>query len=205
MLNQGRRPSFSHTPLPHKQQGVVLFITLIILVAMTLAGMAMVRSVFTTNLIAGNLALQQAATHAGDAGTEDAIAWLETNNSGTTLFDNTPAGGRYLASTAPLAAGETWDHYWQVQLAGQAITLAPDAAGNTVSYVIQRLCNSVGNPTSTPSPGCAQPQTNSTARSGSKGAGVIALQFNGQIYYRITSRITGPRNTVGYVQTVVAL
>jgi Tfp pilus assembly protein PilX len=204
MLNQGRRPSFSHTPLARKQQGVVLFITLIILVAMTLAGMAMVRSVFTTNLIAGNLALQQAATHAGDAGTEDAIAWLETNNTGTILHDSTPAGGRYLALTIPIAAGQTWEQYWQAQLAGQAFSLAPDAAGNTVSYVIQRLCNNTGNPT-TPGTGCAQPQTNSTASSGSKGAGVIALQFNSQIYYRITSRISGPRNTVSYIQTVVAL
>lgn len=204
MLNPGLHPSPSRPPLARKQQGVVLFITLIILVAMTLAGMAMVRSVFTTNLIAGNLALQQAATHAGDAGTEDAIAWLETNNKDTILHDSTPAGGRYLALTIPLAAGQSWDQYWQAQLAGQAISLAPDAAGNTVSYVIQRLCNGTGNP-SIPGTGCAQPQTNSTASSGSKGAGVIALQFNAQIYYRITSRISGPRNTVSYVQTVVAL
>lgn len=48
------------------QQGVVLFVALIILVAMTLAGIALMRSVDTNVLIAGNLAFRQGATMAGD-------------------------------------------------------------------------------------------------------------------------------------------
>ena len=43
-------------PSRRKQSGVVLFISLIILVAMSLAGIALIRSVDTSNLIAGNLA-----------------------------------------------------------------------------------------------------------------------------------------------------
>lgn len=186
-----------------RQRGVVLIITLIILVAMTLAGMAMVRSVFTTNLIAGNLALQQSATHAGDAGSEAAIAWLVANNVGTNLNGNIFASG-YAAQRQDPAAGQSWDQFWNDILvpAGQVFTMATDAAGNTVSYVIQRQCNAIG---PTGSSGCSQPQTNSSITSGSKGAGAIALQYNGQVYYRITSRIVGPRNTVSYIQTIVAL
>ena len=60
------------------QQGVVLVIALIILVAMTLAGIALVRSVDTTNIIAGNIAFQQAAVHSGEAGAEAAIRFIET-------------------------------------------------------------------------------------------------------------------------------
>jgi Tfp pilus assembly protein PilX len=50
------------------QQGVVLFIALIVLVAMSLAGIALMRSVDTNVLIAGNLAFRQGATMAGDWG-----------------------------------------------------------------------------------------------------------------------------------------
>ena len=42
------------------QQGVILFIALIVLVAMSLAGIALMRSVDTNVLIAGNLAFRQA-------------------------------------------------------------------------------------------------------------------------------------------------
>ena len=56
-----------------RQRGVVLFISLIVLVAMTLAGVALVRSVDTTNLIAGNLAFKQGATLSGDAAIETEI------------------------------------------------------------------------------------------------------------------------------------
>ena len=58
------------------QRGVVLFIALIVLVAMTLAGLGMMRSVDTNNLIAGNLAFKNAATSAGDAAIEAARTWI---------------------------------------------------------------------------------------------------------------------------------
>lgn len=189
-----------------RQRGVVLIITLIILVAMTLAGMAMVRSVFTTNLIAGNLALQQSATHAGDAGTEAAIAWLVENNPPkngvNNLYGPVPNSGYSAIREDPVA--QTWDQFWNNNLvpAGKVFTRPIDAAGNTVSYIIQRQCSGTGPPGGTQ---CSQPQTNSNITSGSKGAGAIALQYNGQVYYRITSRIVGPRNTVSYIQTIVAL
>ena len=49
------------------QHGVVLLISLIVLVAMTLAGIAVMRSVDTNVLIAGNLAFRNAALSAADA------------------------------------------------------------------------------------------------------------------------------------------
>ena len=203
-----------------RQQGVVLMIALIVLVAMTLAGLALIRSVDTTNIIAGNLGFQQAAMHSGDIGTETAIAWLETNNTGTNL-QNDNINNAYFAARAGRdpAANQSWDNYWTTVLnpnpaatpvtnevaSGQVWTLPTDpVTGNTVSYSIQRLCNQAGDPVS-PSTGCAVSQTAVTSSGSSKGAGVIALQYASQIYYRITTRITGPRNTVSYIQTIVAL
>lgn len=188
------------------QRGVVLMIALIVLVAMTLAGIALVRSVDTSNIIAGNLAFQQAATHAGDTGTETAITWLQTNNVGTTLQANIFASGYAAARTDP-AAGQSWDAFWTNVLvpAGQVVTLPPDAStGNTVAYTIQRLCNAIGDP-AVPGVDCAVSQSTATTAGSSKGAGVIALQYSAQVYYRITSRITGPRNTVSYIQTIISM
>jgi Tfp pilus assembly protein PilX len=67
----------------HHQRGVVLLLALIILVAMTLAGIGMMRSVDTGNLIAGNMAFRQATMSAGDAGTSAGFnALVSVGNSG---------------------------------------------------------------------------------------------------------------------------
>lgn len=200
-------PGSGRSGLPmRRQKGVVLMIALIMLVAMTLAGLALVRSVDTTNIIAGNLAFQQAATNSGDTGTEAAVAWLQANNSGTTLQTDILASGYAAARTDP-AAGQSWDAFWTNVLvpAGQVVTLPQDAVtGNTVAYTIQRLCIQSG-ASSVPATGCAVLQTTGTSAGSSKGAGVIALQYSSQVYYRITSRIAGPRNSVSYIQSIVAL
>ena len=61
---------------PASQQGMVLLIALVVLVAVMVAGIAMIRSVDTATLVAGNLAFEQAATHAADRGVEAAVARL---------------------------------------------------------------------------------------------------------------------------------
>lgn len=94
-----------------RQKGVVLMVALIVLVALTLAGIALMRSVDTSTIIAGNLAFQQAATNYGDTGIETAITWLQTNNSGSTLHNNIYAQG-YAASRQDPVTGQTWDAFW---------------------------------------------------------------------------------------------
>ncbi|MBS4097546.1 MAG: hypothetical protein KGZ83_12010 [Sulfuricella sp.] len=197
------------TPHPSPQRGVVLFITLIVLVAMTLAGIALVRSVATTTLIAGNLSFQEGATMSGDTGIESAVNWLEINSTGTNLFQNNLPMG-YVAAKQDPAVGQTWDAFWANQLvpAGQVLTLAKDAAGNTVSYVIQRMCSpTIPQPFAPTSVGanCASSPTTVGTSGGSKGAGAIQIQTSDQTYYRITSRIVGPRNTVSFIQAIVAM
>src|SRR5450830_1873633 len=90
-----------------KQRGVIMLIALITLVAMTLAAIALVRSVDTTNIIAGNLAFQQSATNAGDIGSEKAIQWLETNNVGSNLWVDQLAQG--YAATWLASEGSDWN------------------------------------------------------------------------------------------------
>ena len=187
------------------ERGTVLLIALILLVVLSLAGLALVRSVSTSNVIAGNLAFQQAATHSADSGIETAVAFLEANSGGTALHASGLVGGiQYVALRQDPAPGVSWDAYWTSTLAGSGAvnTLLPDAAGNTVSYVIHRLCNSTGAPTY---PGCSASPVDTGSGGNSMGASVIQLNSPRQVYYRITARVTGPRNTLSYVQVVVAI
>ena len=200
-------------------RGIVLIMALIVLVAMTLGAVALVRSVYTTNVIAGNLAFQQSATHSADAGVEAAIVWLENNNgqpaaSGATgacvstiLACNQGAAGGYLALRQDPVGTQSWRDFWDANLSTSAKTLAQDSAGNTVSYVIQRLCTSQGS---------AQDTSNECVTSPRAAAGTCAggsscdsqkdnLAGIGQVYYRITVKVSGPRNTESFTQTTVAL
>src|SRR6266850_1198464 len=86
------------------QRGVVLFIALIVLVAMSLAGVAMVRSVDTALGIAGNLAFKAATTQGTERGLQAAYTWLSANAAGTTLQNTSAASGYY----SSLAADPNW-------------------------------------------------------------------------------------------------
>lgn len=191
-----------------RQQGAVLFIALIALVAMTLAGIALVRSIDTATVISGNIAFRESATHSGDTGTEAAVAWLSASGAGPTLFtDHLDAGyvANGLAYQQP-PPGQNWDQYWNDTLlpAGQITAMPTDTAGNTVSYVIHRLCYSAGDPLA-PATGCATSLLQGGVEGSSQGAGAIALQGTTQVYYRVTSRIAGPKGTVSYVQTMILM
>jgi Tfp pilus assembly protein PilX len=196
------------------QRGIVLILALIVLAAMTLAGIGLTRSVFTTNKIAGNLAFQQAATNAADAGIEQAIAWLEANNVPAVppnvpkLYNNVdPAANElgYFASRQDPAPGQSWEQFWNGVLvnSNRINTLPAQIAGNTVSFVIHRLCNAAGDPTT--GIGCDASPTVVGSEGSGRGAGVPPISIPSQRYYRITVRVAGPRNTVSFVQSIVAL
>jgi Tfp pilus assembly protein PilX len=193
-----------------RQTGVVLVIALVVLVAMTLAAVALVRSVDTSNVIAGNLAFQQAAVHSADTGIEDAITWLQGSNTGTTLDSDDPTHGYGANGSDPShspTTGQSWDTFWRLGMAGRAYAFTAagttDAAGNSVDYVIDRLCRFPGAKTSGAS--CIASPVVSSATGNAEEAGEIQLNAPSVVYYRITVRVGGPRNTVTYVQSVVSL
>lgn len=198
-----------------RQAGVVLIIALVVLVALTLAAITLVRSVDTNNIIAGNMAFQQAATRSADAGIETAIAWLEDCNNThatctSTTLDNDSATNGYSASgsnsTQNPAANQSWDAYWVQSLAARAVTLnggTSDAAGNVVSYVVDRMCNNAGPKLSGAS--CVASPAVNTAPGNQEEANEVQLNAPSVVYYRITVRVAGPRNTVSYVQAMVSM
>ena len=184
-----------------RQRGAVLFIALIVLVAMSLAGIALIRGVDTANLIAGNLAFKQNATHGGDWGVEEARTWLQTQ-SATALYTDDVDKHYFASMQSGLDFTATDPSRPDFDWTANSFDAGADPAGNQVRYIIHRMCELAGNPGSV---NCVRTSTGGTADSTKGGAtyGGAALPSTSQIYYRITTRVTGPRNTVSYVQVMV--
>lgn len=192
------------------QKGVVLFIALIVLVAMTLAGIALVRSVDTANVIAGNLAFKQATLQAADLGVEVGVGQLTNIIAANPDTDVTPGANFWYYATrrcdvngVPLqtqfvdgvACVATLIDWTQVPVAQSLF-------GNTVKIVIDRLCRGpVPIPVNNLLVQCfAVP---STLGSGSQKVGAPNFSGTPTVYYRLTARIEGPRNTVSWVQAIL--
>ncbi len=202
--------TISRTPRPRlpagrprrAQEGLVLFIALIVLVAMSLAGVALMRAVDTGTVVAGNMAFKQSAIMVADRGTQEAVKWLADNSAGATL-QNTNTSKGYFSSQIP--GGEPdWFRAdsWTESLAVNGG--APDASGNVVRYVIHRMCTLPDTAYNANNNECAMYFATSGGASGGSMA-VGAPQFTGtpQLYYRVTTRVEGPRDTVSVIQTSV--
>lgn len=187
------------------QRGVVLFIALIVLVAMTLAGIALMRNVDTGTVISGNLAFRQTATHVGDMGVEAARSWLTTTS--VSMFNDSTADAYYstwqesidLVGNDP---GKT-DFNWTTNSKTTTGAYA-GPAGYTVRYVIHRLCQNTGDPTGSSANCVKTTSTSSSTSTGTKGAaayGSYAITVPTSALYRITVRVDGPRNTLSYIQS----
>lgn len=202
-----------------KQRGVVLFFTLIALLAMSLAAVALIRSADTSTMIAGNLAFKQAATTSGDAGIEAAVTWLAAQEAAAALaragtnnnvlndithpFNATNAANGYYSNADPalnLFADATWD----------AITAIPaviDNSGNSRRYIIQRMCRTANQLPQNPDclfSGAPLDLDDAGIKKYSDicdGPGCPVPGTKPQI--RITARTTGPKSTVSYVQAFV--
>ena len=201
-LNCGQGRSYKGTSVPRKysscvdQKGAVLFFTLIALVAMTLAALAMVRSVDTSNLVAGNIALKQATIQEADKIMNTAYACLDSG--GALIL----AGG--LGSTV-----STCNYYSFLQPDVLKPIGMPDVletvtgvtdplTGNTSAYVIERMCSATG---AWSAATCAESPFGKAAAyrdiHSSQG------QVPPQALYRISIKVSGPRNVVAYSQMIM--
>lgn len=174
------------------QRGIVLFFALIALVAMSLAAVALIRSVDTNSLIAGNLAFKQSTLLSADRGVESAITWASGNASA--LSANSVANGYYATSNA--------DARTLVDASGFAD--GADSEGNQISYIVQRMCSVVGTPSDanclygpeTDKDGCLKQFLPDPPPPG-------FCKTLPNPAYRVTARVQGPKNTVSYIQAFV--
>ncbi|HTS54532.1 MAG TPA: hypothetical protein VMH26_14755 [Burkholderiales bacterium] len=190
------------------QEGVIVFIALIVLVAMTLAAIAVIRSTDSGNVIAGNLAFKQGTTNASDQVLEAAYRWLINTDVGNALSNDNAAAGYWSSNPSP-EPNWTSSAYW----AANSVCVnacAPDANGNITRYVIHRMCQYPNTNYNGNGPG-GQPQSCATLAAGGAGSGGSMsvgshdFQPTPQLYYRVTTLVTGPRNTQSIVQAMLVL
>ena len=191
---------------PRAQRGTMLIIALIVLVSLTLAGVAMMRSVDTASIVAGNIAFKQSTIVASDQGIQQAYGWLAGAAGGATLYSDGVAGTAsqgYLSTVASNETASWWDDPLQWGTAYQVNGGFADASGNIISYLIHRMCP----PTlsgKAPNSTCAS-TADSTMVSGEGVDQSMANFFTRPpaYHYRVTVRTQGPRNSVSIVQTMI--
>lgn len=175
---------------------------LIALVAMSLAAMAMIRSVDTGNVIAGNAAFRQASSQAVDIAMESAFTYMTNTLTDANISTDQPGGCAgncvYYATKQAENAYDipnviNWTNVPAVSLAGLGI----DGAYQ-VRYVLERLC-SVANVTD-PADQCYLTKQDPKCQQNNPGNPSVCADTQGT-YFRTTVYVTGPRNTKTYSQS----
>lgn len=215
-------------PLRRRQRGLSLLYAMLALVVLALATVALIRSVSTGSVVAGNLAFKQEAAAASDQAVRQAVLSLTnrlTNNGQTGLDADASVPGYYASSnelvdvTGSQISVSTrrlvrWDNdFCGAQPSGTfaSCDIVPatlgNINGNDARYVIFRMCDRSGDPISDTTINCARPLA-ASATSGSNeardyggGSGVSATVTTP--YYRVLVRVRGPRNTTSYTETII--
>jgi len=197
-----------------KQRGIVLFVALIALVAMTLAAIALVRSVDTGNVISGNLAFRQGGMQASDLGVETALTALPGIVAGGINANLTGGNFQYYATRRvedsvgrpTVAAFASTDAATPIDWSTVPLAMPATANGFSVRVVIERLCQGDNNTVITDvQQFCLTDLPTTSSQGSSTEIGETRFTTGQQIYYRATVQVTGPRNTVSYVQSLLAL
>jgi Tfp pilus assembly protein PilX len=197
---------------PARQRGIVLLYALIAMVLLMVSGLALVRGMGTALAIGGNFTLRRDLVNQGELGVADAKALFSTGGPlGTaSARNNSLASANYSATTLASSAGSDYNGIPLALLSDTAFAAigqtGNDIAGTfgiSIRYVIDRQCSTTGAPTQASCMTFTAPcKAGSSACSGpqqlAQGAGAVAKPV-----YRITIRITGPKNAMTFLQTTV--
>lgn len=192
------------------QRGVVLFFALVALVIIMLAAVALVRSVDTSTIIAGNLAFKQSANASADAGLARAITWLTAEQASNGQLDpyvtaahtynvSNPAVGYYSYvddATLNLFDDATWVN-------GSSSPEITDASGNRVRYIVQRMCRTENQLLSESDCLFSDASNEIDSMKVKAATQIINNSSSSSPMVRITVRVDGARNTVSYIQAFV--
>jgi Tfp pilus assembly protein PilX len=195
---------------PRRERGVVLIFTLIILLILTIGAVALMKSMNISMFSAGNLAFRQDLVNQGEQAVQTVMAEFTSpgvyaNNPATDA--NIPAAN-YSATMLPqnpqgiplalLASDATFQAAWTAPdiVAANYTAGSTASPGVTMRYIIDRLC----------APGTAEAFSATCVQSTAAGTNKDTRDANGlgapsSTVYRVTVRITGPRNTQVFLQS----
>lgn len=208
--------------LASRQRGVSLMFALLALVSLSLAAVALVRSVDTSALVMGNLGFKQDATASADKAAEAAIVALSDGTTITDLNANDETHGYYaMAHESIDATGQQTSNpsreliNWDMDACAYASNAAlatclvrpsteVEHNGNKMRYVIFRLCSATGAPDAAGN-SCARPAPVVSGGSGSSsGSSNTAyarndLRYGGsKRFFKNSSSTTGTYQGVYY-------
>lgn len=183
-----------------------MFIALIVMVALSLAAIALVRSVDTSNAIVGNLSFRMASILPGNLGVEKAAAALfqdaDIANAVRIPDHNADwAAENYFASRQP--GEDSRGVPLKLQKKANypfAVLSAQDSAtgqATEIRYVIERMCTQAGVPTVATCE-LLPPKFNPGGTENEEKFG-----FDGAPFYRVTIRVDGPQNTASFLQATL--
>ncbi len=206
-LTLGRRPAALARGVARRakaaQRGVVLFIALIVMVALSLAGIALVRSVDTATAVVGNLAFSQASMLPANMAVEEAVAALFEKDLISDVNTNL-ASQNYYATRQDNEDSRGVPDTLVTKTKASALAKKLDGGnGNEIHYVIERLC-AKGIP-ATPSRADLVQYCDMLPP---KPAGTTSMETD-KIelpripLYRLTVRVDGPQNTVSFMQAML--
>lgn len=166
-------------------RGVTMLVVLLLMSVMLLGGLALARMTEIGVLATGNSSYREASLQASEVGVNTAYARVRTITN-----EETNSGNWYWATMQAQTAGlptVTW-------------TAAPEitVGSYSVRYVVERMCNTA--PVTATLRQCLVKQV---PQPSSSRVGVEELDPPNSRQFRITVRVTGPKDTETWVQSLV--
>jgi type IV pilus assembly protein PilX len=189
-----------------RQRGVVLIFSLLVLLIMAIGAVAILRATNTSLLSSGNLAFHRDLVNQAEQAVSVVMTEFKTN--GAPLGLNPTTGNvqaaNYSATTlltnaqgVPLALlDDTNGANGFLSVGTAANDIVPSATSQvTIRYVIDRLCTNPGTATSA---NCVQSTGLPTGGTANRNTAVAPPSAT---VYRVSVRVTGPRQTQAFLQT----
>ena len=127
------------------QRGLSLIFALLALVALSVASVALIRSIDTSTLVLGNLGYKQETTALAEQGTQEAIRWLDQQaGNDTAPLENAIEGVALYAATA--TAIQTPEAQLPLVDSADRDDVEPDAPGNGQCAITVAEGVAAGNP-----------------------------------------------------------
>jgi hypothetical protein len=195
-------------PVSKRQRGIVLLITLLVLIAMTLASVGMMRSVDTSVAAVSNMAFTQAADAAAGSAIECVIrdlrnTWVPGLQVDRHFMDLD--GGGHSEYYASIQDGEDARGIPAALLQCDVGNVCPTDDGNTVRYLFERMCNEAGEPKEGSCFGTTGENQEITTNKTNEFVGWDAPSGVFSPFYRVSVCVSGPKNTVSFVQAIINL
>ena len=211
---------------PARQRGVVLLFSLIALVVLLLAAVALMRSFNTSQFMAGNIAFKRDLQNQGERAVDKVLAQFRPGNvlASTANRAANRVASNYSATRLPVNAegiptalglsNEDFAAAWTAADIDGTSDSALAGQGVTIRYIVDRMCSAAGDEQTLGAGSCVvsdNPMPSGGSASNLMGpdgkplCGTCKSAAPQGVVYRLSMRVTGPRNTQAFFQSTFTM